>query len=335
MENQTIGPYRLDGIIGYGTVGTVHRAHDTQKDRRVALKILLPAMSENDLVASRFRREIKILEKLEHEHIVRYYGSGHEGHRLYFAMELVEGGSVKQMLSNHGRLTWTHVAELACQVASALQYAHNHGIIHRDLKPSNLLLTPSGLSKLTDFGVARDTTASDITASGLTVGTHAYMAPEQIRGARNISGQTDLYSLGCVMFEMLTGRVPFPGENFAAIFDQHLHQPPPSPQEFAKDCPPPLAELVLNLMAKTPEQRPFNARAVQGLLYGLLEADCKASRAELRREIGVRTRPLRIVSSSGLSDGYPPSADDVSWSSLAWLGGAVAAFTAAYWWLQS
>ena len=156
-------------------------------------------------------------------------------------------------------------------MCSALQYAHNNGVIHRDLKPSNLFLTKSAEIKLGDFGIARDLDRSDITASGMTVGTHAYMAPEQITGDEAVSGKADLYSLGCCLFEMLVGRTPFQGDNFAQLFEQHLRADAPRVREFSSSCPLELDALVSRLLEKNPEDRPFNARQVQALMLQLDE----------------------------------------------------------------
>ncbi|MEM9587658.1 MAG: serine/threonine-protein kinase, partial [Planctomycetota bacterium] len=171
------------------------------------------------------------------------------------------------------------VVDIGRQICSALQFAHNHGVIHRDLKPGNLFLTRDAEIKLGDFGIARDVNAGDLTADGLTVGTHAYMSPEQITGDTLISGKTDLYALGCCLFEMVSGRKPFLGDNFAQLFEQHLRVPPPKASSAVGDCPPELDEVIDQLMAKSPDDRPFNARHVQGCMlqigekYGLNRKD--------------------------------------------------------------
>jgi serine/threonine protein kinase len=186
-------------------------------------------------------------------------------------MELVEGGSVRDLLDSHGSLAWQVVLNAAAQVCSALQCAHNHGIIHRDLKPGNLFLTRDGAIKLGDFGIARDVSATDLTGHGLTVGTHAYMAPEQITGDAGISGKADLYALGCCLYEMLTGQKPFIAENFPQLFEQHLRAQPPKPSRIVPQCPPELDEVIVHLLAKKPGDRPFNAREVQGRMLRMMD----------------------------------------------------------------
>lgn len=265
-----IDDIQLGAPLGVGTVGEVLAGRLKRSGEPVAVKLLLLSVSEDKLVRARFEREMLILQKLHHPNIIRYYGGGKYQGRLFYAMEAVAGGTVKDLLERFDRLSWREVASIARQVCSALQHAHNHGIIHRDLKPGNLFLDQAGNIKLGDFGIARDTHSADLTHQGLTVGTHAYMSPEQIVGAENISGKADLYSLGCVLFELLTGQKPFQGNNFAVLFEQHLHKVPPQVNDFVTDCPPALSNVIRRLLAKAPEERPFNARAVQGEMLELL-----------------------------------------------------------------
>jgi serine/threonine protein kinase len=270
QKQETIDHWALGEVLGVGTVGTVYRVVHTQTAQVAALKILLPQVSKDETIAGRFTREIQILERLSHPNVVAFYASGkHEG-RWYYVMELVDGGVLKQLLARKGALAWQDAVEIGWQVCSALQHLHNNGIIHRDLKPANLFFTKDGKVKLGDFGIALDTASAELTATGLTVGTYMYMSPEQIRGERTISPQTDLYALGCLLYEMLTGRPPFQGENFARIFDQHLKSTAPPVSTFSPSCPQELSDLVDQLLRKQPSKRPFNARAVQGQLAEIL-----------------------------------------------------------------
>ncbi len=276
MPSTQLDDFHLGPALGVGTVGTIYAATrktptgDPALDR-VAVKILHPAISGDRLIRARFRREMTIMQRLRHPNIIAYHGGGEDDGQLYYIMELVDGGTVKDLLEANGPLSWPVVVDLARQVCSALQCAHNHGVIHRDLKPGNLFLTRDAHVKLGDFGIARDLHNSDLTAEGLTVGTHAYMAPEQITGERGITGKADLYALGCCLFELLSGRKPFVGDNFAQLFDQHLRATPPSVLAFAGDCPPELDEIITQLLVKRPEERPFNARQVQGVMLQLGE----------------------------------------------------------------
>ncbi|WP_372721738.1 serine/threonine protein kinase [Novipirellula sp.] len=272
MPSPQITDYVLGTILGVGTVGTIYEATEKETGARVAIKKLHPGVSRDKLIRARFRREVTILERLRHPNIIASFGGGEaDDGQLYYIMELVEGGTVGELLETRGRLVWQVVVDIARQICSALQCAHNHGVIHRDLKPGNLFLTKSAVVKLGDFGIARDLHDNDITTTGLTVGTHAYMSPEQITGDAMISGKTDLYALGCCLFEMLTGRKPFLGENFAQLFEQHLRSKPPRVRDLLPECPPELDEIIDQLLQKLPDDRPFNARSVQGVMLQLGE----------------------------------------------------------------
>ncbi len=272
MDTLKLDDFQLQETLGVGTVGTIFRAIYQKDGRAYALKLLNPAVSNAPLIVERFQREMLILSKLSHPNIVAYLGSGKHDGQLFYVMELIEGDTLKHVLEQSGPFSWQEAAECGRQIAAGLQHAHNHGIIHRDLKPSNVYLSEEGQLKIGDFGIAKDLTETDITDAGMTVGTYLYMAPELIRGEKEITGQIDLYALGCLLFELLSGQPPYPGDNFAAIFEQHLHAPPPSLRQRGVSCPPELETLIVRLLAKDPNDRPFNAREVQGVLTELLTA---------------------------------------------------------------
>ena len=286
-DQQTIGAWRVERQLGVGTVGTVYLvtrprpkgSADAAGDDRetAALKILRTDISEDQTVRARFAREIEILEKLSHPNVVAIIDHGRHDGQLYYAMEYVDGPSLKELLSERGQLDWKDVVEIGWQICSALQHVHNMGVIHRDLKPANLFLTSRGEVKLGDFGIALDTGEAELTATGLTVGTYAFMSPEQIRGERagsstagqytpGVTGLADIYALGCLLFRMVAGRNPYEGVNFAQIFDQHLNDTPPSVRDFVSDVPLELDQLIREMLAKDPAARPYNARSVQGRL---------------------------------------------------------------------
>lgn len=258
--------FKLLEPLGVGTVGVVYRAESPDIQGPVAVKLLHPSIAHDETIVDRFQREIVIMERLNHPHIVRNYGGGIMDGQFFYAMQLLERGNLKDRIKKSGPLTWQQTAAYSAQIASALQHAHNHGIIHRDLKSSNLFFDSHGKLLLGDFGIARDTHDADITDTGVAVGTYAYMSPEQICGDTEISGQTDLYSLGCVMVEMLTGKPPFSGANFAQVWGQHLHDKPKGLRDHGIDCPEWLEQIIMQLLEKAPERRPFNARAVQGFI---------------------------------------------------------------------
>ncbi|MFM8475123.1 MAG: serine/threonine-protein kinase [Planctomycetaceae bacterium] len=262
MTERRIGPFIIGRQLGAGGMGVVYRATYTETGRDVALKVLPPGLIGDDKIRARFEREIGILKKLSHPNIVRYYGGGtHEGQRWY-AMELIDGGAVSQLLKRRGRLTPEQAIEAGRQLCAALEHAHNAGIIHRDLKPGNLFISSKGRIKLGDFGIARDTEASPLTAVGKTVGTYAYMAPEQIRGSAVITRKTDLYAVGCLLYELLTGQTPFLADNPAEMLLAHLESEPFPVRSRCPTCPPALDQLILRLLEKEPDDRPFDALAV-------------------------------------------------------------------------
>lgn len=261
MQKRWIWPFELEEKIGEGGMGVVYRARYVVDDRRLAVKLLPPDVA-NTTILSRFEREMEILKTLRHPHIVRAFGGVCEGDQRFYAMELVEGGTLDRVIEEKGRLPWEQVIDYGVQMASALSYAHERGVVHRDVKPGNFLLTAAGKLKLSDFGLATVVAASKITAAGRTMGTFPYMAPEQIRGRPPISAQSDLYALGCVFFEMLTGRPPFIGEAPAEVMHKHLQDVPPRVVEFEPGCPAMLDQLINDLLAKEPEQRPESAYLV-------------------------------------------------------------------------
>lgn len=259
-----IGPFELESQLGVGGMGIVYLATYTKTGQKAAIKVLTPAMSANPQLVARFEREMEILKKLQHPHIIRYFGGGRASSSQHFyAMELMNGGSLEDVLKKKKKLTWEETIDVGMQVAKALEYAHQHGIVHRDLKPANLFRTKAGKIKLGDFGIARDTEATALTAAGKTVGTYAYMAPEQITGKPPVSGKTDLYALGCVLFETLTGRTPFDGSTPAEMLFSHMQDEPPRVSQFAMDCPIPLEQVIQKLLEKDPADRYYDALAVQ------------------------------------------------------------------------
>lgn len=342
-KQETIGNWVLGDVLGVGTVGTVYRAVHAKTGQPAALKILLPQVSEDETISGRFAREIEILERLSHPNVVAFYGSGkHEG-RWFYVMELVDGGTLKNLLIRKGVLNWQDAVEIGWQVCSALQHLHNYGIIHRDLKPANLFFTKDGEVKLGDFGIALDTARAELTATGLTVGTYLYMSPEQIRGDRTILPQTDLYALGCLLYEMLTGRPPFQGQNFATIFDQHLKSIAPPVTTYNSSCPQELSDLVDQLLDKDPAKRPFNARAVQGQLAEALmrwdeqeQVAEEAIRRRNRREPDIwaieRRRPILANLLAAESESEPAA---TSWRGLALMALLVLGLIALGWFATS
>jgi serine/threonine-protein kinase len=289
-----VGPFQLESQLGVGGMGMVYKATYVKTGQKVAVKMLAPDLTADPKVAQRFEREMEILQKLKHPNIIRYYGGSTTGTQRWYAMELVAGGSLDRILKEKGPLSWEQTIDYGIQVAKALENAHAAGIIHRDLKPANLLISSNNTVKLSDFGIARDTDATALTQAGKTVGTMAYMAPEQISGKYPITRKTDLYSFGCVLFEMLTGRVPFEAKTQPEILFKHLDEDPPSVRELAWQTPVWLEELIEELMAKNPDERPFDALAVQVMLE-----DVRKKVAEKETVVGTKAGGAAVTVQGG------------------------------------
>lgn len=257
QQDRWLWPFELTEKIGEGGMGVVYRARYVVNDRAVAVKIL-PADVTDETLLGRFEREVEILKTLRHPNIVHCFGGSCENQRRYYAMELVEGGTLDDMLKKRGRLPWELVVEYAKQMCSALAYAHERGVVHRDVKPANFLLTTDGKLKLSDFGLATLVAGRRVTAAGRTAGTYEYMAPEQITG-KELSARTDLYALGCVLFELMTGRPPFVGGGSAQVLHAHLKSAPPRLAAELPDAPAALDRLIGALLQKNPADRPASA----------------------------------------------------------------------------
>jgi serine/threonine protein kinase len=271
MIGQQIGSFRIEGKLGAGAMGVVYRATHVKSGRPAAVKMITLEQASKSNAAERFEREVEILQQLRHPNIVRFLAVGRARGNSYFAMEFVDGQTLDEILSDRELLPWPEVLDLAIQTCEALQYAHEKGVVHRDLKPSNVMVTDDGRVKLTDFGIAKDLDATALTATGRTLGTAAYMAPEQIRGTPEVSHKTDLYSLGCMLYQTLTGQPPFRGSNPAVLMNAHLNEPPARVSEKSPQVPRALDDLVLKMMQKSPADRPWDAQVVASTLGELRE----------------------------------------------------------------
>jgi len=256
-EQLLAGRYRLQRRIGTGGMATVHEGEDTILGRRVAVKLLHPQYVGDQTFVARFEREARSVANLAHPGIVNVYDVGRDGDDCYIVMEYVEGHSVKEMLAD-GPLGVDRTIDIGVQVAKALDYAHRTGVVHRDVKPHNIIVKPEGAAKLVDFGIATVKGAASVTESGSVLGTVHYVAPEQARG-QPATAATDIYSLGCVLYEMATGRVPFEGETPLDIATKHVSSEPLPPARVNPRIPPALERAILHAMAKDPARRPATA----------------------------------------------------------------------------
>jgi hypothetical protein len=254
-EGGKIGSYRLEHLLGKGSMAEVFVGHSLLhgKDLLVAIKVLTAQTSENNEFRSRFEREVKHLNDLKHPHIVAFHEWGEESGRLFMVMEYIDGRSLADIIPEEGMAVGKALG-IVISLLEALECAHGKNIIHRDLKPSNILLTSRGVPKIADFGLARSSRDETITRTDSTLGTPAYMPPEQIKGERS-DARSDLYSVGCILFHMLIGTIPFYDENAMAIIMKHLTLPPPSMREMRPGIPSELDSVVMRLLEPSPEAR--------------------------------------------------------------------------------
>lgn len=254
------GAYQNLELIGCGGMAEVYKAIHPKLGILVAIKIMLPHLVSETEFRQRFNREAKIVKQLEHANIVRVYDSGEQDGKPYMVMEYLAGKDVRELLEANGKLSLTEVARLVQQIADALDYAHAAGLVHRDIKPSNILIDQrsNGLDRavLTDFGIAKIINAQTVvTRTGGMLGTLNYIAPEQIQGASNIDGKADIYALGVMVYQLLTGELPFKHQNPGALLIAHLTQPPPDPCDIVPDLPVQVAMAIQRAMAKKPDER--------------------------------------------------------------------------------
>ncbi|MBA3655324.1 MAG: serine/threonine protein kinase, partial [Actinobacteria bacterium] len=263
--------YRLVRRISRTEMAEVHEAVDEVLGRTVAVKLLLPELSDNEGFVARFRREARAAASLNHPNIVAVFDSGeHEG-QYFIVMEYVDGPTLAELMAEEGRLPETRAAEIGMEIAAALAAAHQQGIVHRDVKPGNVLLGAGGMVKVVDFGIARAVAGNTaLTRPGTIVGSVSYLSPEQAMG-QEIGTASDIYSLGVVLYAMVTGRPPFQADTPVAIAHQHVHQDPVPPSELASDISPAFEALVLQMLAKDPADRPAAVEDVRQELLAVME----------------------------------------------------------------
>ncbi|WP_284577002.1 serine/threonine-protein kinase [Streptomyces sp. 2P-4] len=248
--------YRLDAPIGSGGMGEVYRASDHVLGRPVAVKLLLGGAADPS-AGDRFRLEAQTAARLNHPHVVGVFDFGSWDDRFYLVMELVEGASLAGELERDGRLSAERVARIAAQAAAGLAAAHGQGIVHRDIKPGNLLTDAAGTVKIADFGIAKfvDDPSAALTSTGQILGTGLYLAPERALG-RQAGPASDVYSLGCVLYQLLTGHPPFQSDTTTGVLYQHVDAQPVPPRQLGTDLPAAFEAYLLRLLAKQPEDRP-------------------------------------------------------------------------------
>src|SRR4051794_33185309 len=285
------GRYRVESRLGSGGMADVYCAHDQQLGRKIALKVLHRRFAADEEFVERFRREASAAAGLQHPNVVQVFDRGSWDGTYYIAMEFLEGRSLKQIIREEGPLEPARAVDIAIQILRAARFAHKRGIIHRDLKPHNVIVDPEGRVKVTDFGIAR-AGASDMTETGAIMGTAAYLSPEQAQG-HAVSASSDIYSIGILLYELLTGRVPFDAESAVTIALKQVSETPTPPRELNPEVSPELEDVVLRALQKDPAARFTDADEFIAALESVRDMPA-------RPEVGQRTGPLT---------GIYPSAD--------------------------
>jgi len=295
--------YRLEEQVGQGGMALVFQAHDALLNRRVAVKIMRPDLTRDPQFRERFRQEAEAAAPLSHPHLAGVYDFGEEEGLLFIVMEYLPPRTLKDLMRERGRLPVGIALEIGIQICDGLKYAHAHGIVHRDIKPQNVLFTPDGHVKITDFGIARALSAPGLTATGEVLGSVHYLSPEQARGER-VTERSDVYSLGVVLYEALTGQVPFDADNPVAIALKHVQETPPPVTSLNPEVPPALAYVINKAMKKDPAARYANAQEMQAELIKVREGHSVV--APTAREGATTVMERRALSEATRVQAGPP-----------------------------
>ncbi|GEM_PF-5204551 len=266
---ESMGRYRIMEEIHTGTVSCLYKAYDPSRNEMVALKTLKPELSDDPEVVERFKREARVAQNLEHPNIIKIYDIGSGEHRHYFSMELIDGPSLRRILESGQILSIEKALEIAKEICLALHFAHQKQIIHRDIKPSNIMINKNGGTVVLDFGIAKIKNLARLTRPGFLLGTPEYMSPEQIKD-RLVDGRSDIYSLGIVLYELLTGRVPFRGKDFLEIAERIVKETPPEPSKINKNITKEIDKLILKAINKERWSRFSSALEMANALQSIL-----------------------------------------------------------------
>ena len=265
MIGSVVGSYKITDKIGEGGMGAVFKGVDVMLEREVAIKMLRPELAGNPQIVERFRTEAVTLAKLNHPYIATLYSFIREGDDFFMVMEYVNGETLDDIIRKTGAMTLERAVKLVCQALEGLEHAHSLGIIHRDIKPANMMVTREGTMKVMDFGIARVLGTDRLTKAGHLIGTVEYMAPEQVRGEET-DGRSDVYSLGILLYEILTGRVPFTATSEYELMRRQIEDAPTPPRVFAADIPLAVEQVIMRALAKRPEARQQTADEFRQML---------------------------------------------------------------------
>ncbi len=293
-EFDYLGPYHVERLLGRGGMGSVYKGLHAKSGEPVAIKVIASGIANQMRFRRRFSGEIEALKRLKHPNIVELIGYGEEKGLLFYSMEYVDGHSLHDHLRQHGSLPWEDVVQVAIETTAALKHAHNIGIIHRDLKPANLMLNQAGHIKLTDFGISKLFGSGDETLAGSVIGTADYMPPEQAEG-KPVNVRSDLYSLGSVMYALLTGKAPFGGKSVPEVLYAVRYNPVPSLSDRVTDVPEDLLALIHQLLEKDPLKRPPTALVVGNRLKALQQGmQRKIKTEEITNRDGSPATPTQV-----------------------------------------
>ncbi|MDC9017218.1 WD40 repeat domain-containing serine/threonine protein kinase [Mycobacterium marinum] len=310
MDAREFGRYRLFELIGQGAAGTVYKAHDTVMGRDVAIKILPADRANEPGFRARFSREALIAARLTDPHIIPVHDTGEIDGQLYLVMPIINGVDLEVALQRDGPMTPARAVRMVEQIAAALDAAHTHGLVHRDVKPSNALMTDQGFVYLIDFGLAQDGTGAKLTAESRTAGTWAYMAPERMM-SDVIDARADVYSLTCLLYECLTGEMPFPGDRVALQMTAHLATPPPKPSERRSAVPAGFDDVIARGMAKQPDDRYPSAGELAMAAAAALATPPGGQTTTAGHHIQVATQTPKLVDSPSPRDTAPLGLEDI------------------------
>jgi serine/threonine protein kinase len=290
LRRATVGDYEIKGELGHGGMASVFLAHEVALDRKVAIKVMSPALFSTAGMVERFKREARTSAALSHPHIIPIFAVRESSEIVYFVMKFIEGRSLESIVHQLGQMPIPLVQAVLYQVGSALGYAHRRGVVHRDIKPANIMIDADGWSVVTDFGIAKVAESKGLTQTGATIGTPSYMSPEQCAAKTELTGASDQYSLGVVAYEMLAGQLPFQAETTVGLLFAHVHETPPSIADIRPDIPADVADAVMRMLAKEPAERWPDIETAARALGGSPIAHDDPIRAQLVELAGGRSQ---------------------------------------------